>query len=57
MRDVQTILTCKRRFGKTQQIDRVQDIRFALSVESDEAVEFGTKLQTRLADIAVVENI
>ena len=54
VRNVQTVLACEGGFGKTQQIDRIQDIRLALSVEADEAVEFGGKIQTRFAYVAII---
>ena len=57
MRDIETVLTRVRRLRETQQINGVQHIGFALSVEPYEAVEFGTEFQTRLADVPVIENI
>ena len=57
MRDIQTVLTRKRRFGKTQQIDRIQHIGFTLTVQTYKAVELGSKLQTRFMDIPVVQYV
>ena len=52
--DVERVLGSVSGFGEREQIDSVQHIRLALSVESHEAVEFGGKLQTRLAYIAII---
>ena len=57
MGDVEGVLGGESGLGEREQVDRVQDIRFALSVQSNEAVEFGRKLQTCLADVAVVQDI
>lgn len=57
MRDVETVLRGESRLGEGQQVDGVEDVRLSLSVEPDEAVEFGAELQTRFADVAVVEDI
>ena len=57
MGDIQAVLGGKSRLRKTQQINCVQDICFALPVQPYKAVEFGGKLQTRLAYIAIVEYV
>ena len=57
MRDIKAVLRGESRLGETQQVNRVEDVRLSLSVEPDEAVEFGAELQTRFADVAVVEDI
>ena len=57
MRDIERILTCVSGLCETQQINRIEDVRFALTVETDEAVEFGGKLKRSFADVAIVENI
>lgn len=54
MGDIKTILRSVRRFGETKQVYRIQDVGLSLSVKSYKAVEFGRKLQTRLANVAVV---
>ena len=38
-------------------VNAFEDIGLALSVQSHKAIEFGCKLQTRLAYIAIIENI
>ena len=57
MRDIERILTCVSGFGEREEVDRVEDVRFALTVETDEAVEFGGKLKRGFADVAIVEDI
>ena len=44
-------------FGEREEVNRVEDVRFALPVEADEAVEFGGKLKRGFADVAIVEDI
>ena len=57
MRDVEAVLGRESGLGETQQIDGIKDVRFSLSVEPNETIEFGTEFQTRLANIAIVEDI
>ena len=43
--------------GETEQIDGIVDIRLALSVQSDKAVQFIREVQLRLADILIIEDM
>ena len=57
MCDVKAVLRGEGGLGKGQEINGIKDVRLSLSVESDETIEFGAELQTRFANVAVVENI
>ena len=57
MGDVERVLGGESGFGEREEVDRVEDVRFALTVETDEAVEFGGKLKRSFADVAIVEDI
>ena len=41
-------------FGEREQINGIKDVGFALTVQSDKAVEFGRELKGGFADVAVV---
>ena len=57
VRDIERVLGSEGGFGKREEIDSVQDVGFALSVNAHEAVEFGGKLKGGFADIAIIEDI
>ena len=55
--DVLCVLDVKERLGETEVVDSVQQVRFALSVEADKAVDFIRKAEVGFADVFVVEDI
>ena len=57
MGDVERVLGGESGFGEREEVNRVQDVGLSLSVETDEAVEFGGKLKRGFADVAIVEDI
>jgi len=53
--DVERIDGVVGRFGETEQVNAVEDVGFALSVEPDKAIQFIRKVQLRLTDILVIQ--
>ena len=57
MGDVEGVLGGEGGFGEREQVDSVQDVGLALAVESHEAVEFGRKLKSGIADVAIIQYV
>lgn len=53
--DVLAINSVVRRFGETEVVDGVKDIGFALTVETNETIEFIRESELRFTDILVVD--